>query len=294
MATKNDDATGKRELDPKFTRGYVHIPHLRDKLPWLYSLHPTVGTQYKLARALRVAPAQLSTWLNGVRHSDARTTGTVNPDSIPIKHFQAFVDIWGLPAEILEVDDLAEFRSAIQHFEGGRGAWDKLVRAVADDDEAIEIIAENATRGLVDPDDEEEAGLARFVVGERLMLRVPANGFRHGIMLEQDRGGWFALRPTARAPQTEIADELVFPRRQTEQQTERPARFARLEVAGLHRILVILTNEPLPPPVLDLLLRRPIDVSSLNYTATVLQDRLTAGAGQCRLLSRRFIASTPA
>jgi hypothetical protein len=290
MATRNDDTTGKRELDPKFTRGYVHIPHLRDKLPWLYSLHPTVDTQYKLARALRVAPAQLSTWLNGVRHSDARTTGTVNPDSIPIKHFQAFVDIWGLPAEILEVDDLAEFRSAIQHFEGGRGAWDKLVRAVPDDDDAIEIIAENATRGLVDPEDEEEAGLARFPIGERLMLRVAANAFRHGIMLEQDRGGWFALRPSARWPQTDIADELVFPR----QQHDQPARFARLEVAGLHRILVVLTDEPLPPPVLDLLLRRPIDMGSLNYTATVLQDRLAAAADKCRLLSRRFVASTPA
>src|SRR5258708_4389370 len=62
MPTGNDEELGKRELDPKYTRGYVHIPHLRDKLPWLYSLHPTVDAQYKLARTLRVAPAQLSTW----------------------------------------------------------------------------------------------------------------------------------------------------------------------------------------------------------------------------------------
>jgi hypothetical protein len=289
MHSKNDEGAPRRELDPKFTRGYVHIPHLRDKLPWLYSLHPTVDTQYKLARALRVAPAQLSTWLNGVRHTDARSTGAVNPDSIPIKHFQGFVDIWGLPAEILEVDDLAEFRSAIQHFEGGRGAWDKLMRAVPDNDEAIEIVAESATRGLVDPDDEAEAGIVRFPVGERLMLRVPVNGFQHGIMLEQDRGGWFALRPSQRWPQTVITGELIFPR----QHADQPARFARLEVAGLHRILVILTEEALPPPVLDLLLRRPIDASSLNYTATVLQDRLASASDKCRLVSRRFIAATP-
>jgi hypothetical protein len=290
MQTKSDQASGKRELDPKFTRGYVHIPHLRDKLHWLYSLHPTVDTQYNLARALRVAPAQLSTWLNGVRHTDARSTGTVNPDSIPIKHFQSFIDIWGLPAEILELEDVAQFRSAIQHFEGGRGPWDKLVRAVPDDDDAIEITAESSVRGLVDPDDEAEAGIIRFPLGERLRLRVVVNGFRHGVMLEQDSGGWTSLRPSQRWPQTEITDDLVFPR----QQPEQPARFARLEVAGLHRILVILTDEVLPPPVLNLLLRRPIDASSLNYAATVLQDRLASAPDKCRLVSRRFMASPPA
>jgi hypothetical protein len=290
MPTGNDEELGKRELDPKYTRGYVHIPHLRDKLPWLYSLHPTVDTQYKLARTLRVAPAQLSTWLNGVRYSDVRTTGAVNPDSIPIKHFQSFVDIWGVPTEILEVADLAEFRGAIQHFEGGRGAWDKLLRAVPDDDDAIEIIPESSARGLVDPDDEAEAGIARFPVGERIMLRVAAPGFRHSMMLEQDRSGWASLRPNSRWPQTEFAGELIFPR----QRADQPPRFARLEGVGLHRILAILTDEPLPAPVLDLLLRRPIEVSSLNYTATVLQDRLTAAPDKCRLVSRRFFAATPA
>jgi transcriptional regulator with XRE-family HTH domain len=289
MPNKNDDRPGRRELDPTFTRGYVHIPHLRDKLPWLYSLHPTVDTQNRLARALRVSPSQLSTWLNGVRHSDARTIAAVNPDSIPIKHFQSFVDIWGLPTEILEVTDLAEFRSAIQHFEGGRGAWDKLLRAVADDDDAIEIIPEAATRGLVDPDDEEEAGIARFPLGDRLMLRVAAQTFRHGIMLEQDRFGWTSLRPNPRWLPTDVAGALVFPR----QLPDQPARFARLEVPGLHRILVILSGMPLPAPVLELLLRRPIDVGSLNYMATVLQDRLTATPDECRLFSRRFVAATP-
>ena len=109
-------------------------------------------------------------------------------------------DIWGLPAEILEVEDLAQFRSAIQHFEGGRGPLDKLVRAVPDDDDAIEITPESSVRGLVDPDDEAEAGIIRFPLGERLRLRVAANGFRHGVMLEQDGGGWNSLRPSQRWP----------------------------------------------------------------------------------------------
>ncbi len=225
-----------------------------------------------------------------MRHSDARTIAAVNPDSIPIKHFQSFVDIWGLPTEILEVTDLAEFRSAIQHFEGGRGAWDKLLRAVPDDDDAIAIIPESASRGLVDPDDEQDAGLIRFPIGERLVLKVAAQAFRHGIMLEQDRLGWTSLRPNSHWLPTELNGELVFPR----QLPDQSARFARLEVPGLHRILVILSATPLPAPVLELLLRRPIDVGSLNYMATVLQDRLTATPDDCRLFSRRFVAATPA
>ena len=291
MGPGNDEEpVVRRELDPRFTRGYVHIPHLRDKLHWLYSLHPTVNAQYKLAGALRVSTAQLSTWLNGVKHSDTRSFGAVNPDSIPIKHFQSFLDIWGIPSELLEMTDLAEFKSAIGHFEGGRGAWDRLIREVPDSDEAIEIRPESTARGLVDPDDEEDAGIARFPVGERIMLRVGAPGFAHGMLLEQDRGGWLSLRPSVRWPQTEIAGELIFPR----QQPDEPPRFARLEGVGVHRILGILTTEALPPPLMDLLLRRPIDMSSLNYTATVLHERRTAAPDTCRLVSRRFFASPSA
>jgi hypothetical protein len=287
MHGNNDDTGGRRELEPTFTRGYVHIPDLRDKLPWLYSLHPRVNTQYKLARELRVAPAQLSTWLNGVRHTDPKSIATVNPDSIPIKHYQSFVDIWGVPAEILEVENLDLFRTSLQTFMGGLSAWDKLIRAVTDDDESIEITPEGTTRGLVDPDDDSDAGVVRFPLGERLLLRLRVNGFRHGVMLEQDRGGWVSLRPSQRWPQTEIDGEFIFPR----QQPDQPARFARLEIAGLHRIVVILTAEALPAPVLELLLRKPIDAASLNYAATVLQALLAEGPDKCRLVSRRFMAA---
>jgi hypothetical protein len=164
------------------------------------------------------------------------------------------------------------------------------VRAVPDDDDAIEIIPESSARGIVDPDDEEDAGIPRFPVGERIMLRVAVHGFRHGVVLEHDRAGWASLRPNARWPATEVTGELLFPR----QLPEKPPRFARLEGAGLHRIFVILTAEALPAPVLELLLRRPIDVGSLNYTATVLQDRLAAVPDKCRLVSRRFFAATSA
>src|SRR5215471_2543854 len=115
MGPGNDEEpVVRRELDPTFTRGYVHIPHLRDKLPWLYSLHPTVNAQYKLAAALRVSTAQLSTWLNGVKVSDPKSFGAVNPDSMPIKHFQSFLDVWGIPPEYLEMTDIAAFEKAVK------------------------------------------------------------------------------------------------------------------------------------------------------------------------------------
>ena len=286
---ENSEDFAKRELDPTFTRSYVHIAHLRDKLPWLYGLHPSVNSQKKLARALRISQGQLSNWLNGTRYNDSISNAAVNPDSIPIKHYRSFLDIWGLPAEILEMEDLMAFRSAIEHFEGGRGAWERLVRAVLDDD-GIEIVREDATRGLVDPDDEEESGLPYLRVGERIMLRVADHGFRHGIVLEQDRNIWVSLRPSPRRRETEIAGTIVFPY----QQPGAAPRFARVEGAGLHRLLVILTEEALPSRILDLLLVRPIDMGDLNYIATVIQNRLAAGANKCRISSQRFLASTDA
>jgi hypothetical protein len=271
---------GKRPLDPVFTRNYKHIPHLREKLPWLCSLHPFIRRNYEVARELHVVPATFSKWLNGDEFG-------VNPDTIPIEHFRDFLDLWGLPAEILDIEDMAEFRSAIEHFEVGRGPWEKLVRAVPDDIR-IEIVAESATRGIVDPDEEEEAGIPRLSVGERIMLRVAALGLRHGAMLEYDRSGWVSLRPNPRWPETATEGVMIFPR----QHPQGPPRFARLEGAGLHRILVILTDEPLAGGVLDILMSRPIDAGRLNYVASIIQSRLAAGPDKCQLLSRRFLALT--
>ena len=232
----HSDDRGKRTLEPIHTRGYKHIPHLRDKLPWLFGLHPFIKRNYELARELHVSPATLSTWLNGVRFSDARTIAPANPDSIPIEHFRSFVDLWGLPADVLDLEDLDEFRRTIEHFELGRGAWERLVRAVPDDTR-IEIIVEDATRGLVDPDEEEELGIPHFNVGARIMLRVSSAGLRHGAMLEQDRSGWLSLRPNPRWTETDVDGQMIFPR----QHADGPPRFARLEGPGLHRLLAVFT-----------------------------------------------------
>src|SRR5690349_377009 len=219
----------RRELEPVHTKGYVHLPHLREKLEWLYGYHPFVNTQYQLANELKVSPATLSTWLNGTRYTDPRTVATVNPDSIPIKHYRSFLDIWGLPGPILEIEDLAEFKNALATFEAGRGPWEKLVRAVPDD-ESIEIVT-NVQRGLIDPEDEDDPGIVQLRAGDEILLRAAHPGARHAVMLLQDRVGWSSLRPNPRWRETEIDGEIVFPR----QGRDEAPRFARLDmVGGIH------------------------------------------------------------
>jgi hypothetical protein len=280
------ESGNRRELEPVHTKGYMHLPHLREKLEWLYGYHPFVNTQYQLASELKVSPATLSTWLNGTRYTDPRTVATVNPDSIPIKHYRSFLDIWGLPGPILEIEDLIEFKNALATFEAGRGPWEKLVRALPDD-ESIEIVA-NAQRGVIDPEDAEDPGIVQLYAGDEVLLRAHQPGARHAAMLLQDRVGWSSLRPNPRWPDTQVDGEIIFPR----QGTDDAPRFARLDtVGGVHRVLVIFTEEPLPAGVLQILLARPMDIGSLNHTVSVLQNRLAAGPGKCRILSRRFLVS---
>jgi hypothetical protein len=41
--TKKESGS-RRELEPVHTKGYMHLPHLREKLEWLYGYHPFVNT----------------------------------------------------------------------------------------------------------------------------------------------------------------------------------------------------------------------------------------------------------
>jgi len=280
---RKQQGSGKAS-EPRFTARYVHIPHLREKLDRLYGHHPTVKTQYELARELDIAPSTLSTWLSGVRYGP--TVAPVNPESIPAKHFRRFKDVWGLPENVLRAEDLREFCKALDTFDTDRSPWDRLVRALPDDS-AIEIVA-NPTRGLRNPDAGEEGGLPHFIVGDEIMLRIRNPGLAHGVMLLQDRSGWASLFPTTRAPTTEIADAMAFPR----QPAAGPPRFAEIESpTGVHRVLAIFTADALPGNVLDILLKEPIDTVSLNHTATVFQHRIAAGPEKCRILSRRFVVA---
>jgi hypothetical protein len=275
---------GRRVLPPRFTKGYTHVPQLREKLPWLYGTHPIVKTQYLLARELKVSPGTLSTWLSGVTYKDGLSVAPQNPDCIPTRHYRAFMAIWGLPDAILEMADLAAFKSALASFESGRGPWDRFVLALPDD-EALEIVL-NAEKGLIDPDDGPESGVLRLFAGDEIMLRLPSLDAAHGALLMQDRFGWSTLRPTARAPETALDGALVFPR----QRAGGPARFAELDaVGGMHRAIAILWPEPPPAALAELLLAQPLEQGGLNRLAPLLQGRI-AGHG-CRVVSRRFMVS---
>jgi hypothetical protein len=84
---------------------------------------------------------------------------------------------------------------------------------------------------------------------------------------------------------------MVFPR----QIADGAPRFARLDmVGGVHRVLAILTEDPLPTSILDILMAQPMDIGSLNQTVSLFQSRLAAGPDKCRVLSRRFLVSPPA
>jgi hypothetical protein len=71
----------------RFTPGFMHIPHLREKLRWLYARHSSIKTQNKLSSALEVSASTLSDWLTGTRRKDGTTVPGFNPDSIPTKHY---------------------------------------------------------------------------------------------------------------------------------------------------------------------------------------------------------------
>jgi hypothetical protein len=280
-------AGSRRDPEPTYTEGWVHIPSLRKKLKWLYASHPFVNTQTDLAHELHVGGGTLSTWLNGLRpRTDDGSVAVVNPDSIPTKNFRDFVAIWGIPAEVLQIEDVDEFRNAVDTFDAGRGPWEKLVRALPDDD-SIEILA-NVTRAVFNPDDEAEgeAAMVRFRAGDEIMVRVANPGLRHAVMLLEDRHGWSCMRPTSRWKDTEADSVVVFPR----QSADGVPRFAPLDTTGgVHRVLVIFTADPLPAAILDILLTRPIDLRSLNHAAGAFHNRLAAG--KCRMLSRRFLVT---
>lgn len=277
----------KREIKPIFTKGYRHIPHLKEKLLWLYGFLQGIRSQRDHAAAIGVSPAAFSTWINGSLFKDSvGNVARANPESIPAKYYGKFVKSCTLPGEILELPDLTEFKAALDHFEGSSAGWIKLVGGLPDDDR-IEIIAENATRTLVDPEEEEVDGVPRYRVGERIMLRVAVQDWRYGLLLEEDRGGWVSLRPNPKMAETALDGPLLFPR----QYPGRPSRFARLDGVGLHRVLAVLTKAALPAGTLDVITQRPIDPGKLNYFASVLQKRRAADESACLLISRRFIAT---
>jgi hypothetical protein len=276
---------GKRVLEPVFTPSYVHVPHLAAKLEYLYVYHPFIKTQKELSRALKVQSSTITGWKKGTEHNDATTIAVVNPESIPTKYYGQVLGLWNLPAGLMELTDLSDFKNTVATYEAGRGPWDRLVREIRDD-ASIELIG-NTSRGLIDPDDLEDVSLPQFEAGDEIMLRVAKPGFRHGVILHQDRVSWSCIRPSPRRRDpTEIETDLVFPR----QIAGSPGRFAKVPaIGGVNRVVVILTQEPLPKGVMDILLSEPMTQSSLNQVVPVLQNWTGSGSKQGRLLGRSFL-----
>jgi transcriptional regulator with XRE-family HTH domain len=290
MNDKRPDSKGKgvTKPDTHVTPRHVRVPQFDKKIELLYQYHPFIRKQYELAKELNVSPATLSNWINGTPFPDGVR---LNPGTIPAKHFSAVLKVFGVPAAVLEMEDLSEFKNTFVTFESGRGAWEKLVRALPDD-ETIEIIAADQPRRWIEPDEPGDSeGLLRVRNGDALMVRVPNRGLQHGILFAQDRAGWSCLRPSSRSKETEIGEAMVFPR----PHDDGSPRFAMIEGSGVHLLLAIFTREPLPTWVMDILLSsdpdRTLDNEKLDGMVSVLHNLLTAGPEKCRMFSRRFLVT---
>jgi hypothetical protein len=273
---------------PYITPRHVRVPHLDKKVELLYQYHPFIRKQYELAKEVNVAPATLSNWIRGTPCPDGIR---VNPGAIPAKHFNTVVKVFGVPAAVLEMEDLAEFKNAFATFESGRGAWEKLVRALPDDG-TIEIISSDQERRWVEPEaGGDHEGILRVRNGDELMVRIPNPGLRHGVLLAQDRDGWSSLRPTPRWKETEVGDTLVYPR----PKADGSPCFAMIEGSGVHLLLAIFTRDALPSWIMDILLASDLDQNlddeNLDRTVSVFHNLLTAGPEKCRMFSRRFLVT---
>jgi hypothetical protein len=261
------------------TEGWKHVTGLRRKLPWLYGAHPYVKKQGDLARWLGVSEATLATWLNGADYKG----DIYNADCIKIDYYQKFLGIWSLPSAIVEIEDVEEFRRTLETYEAGRGPWEKLVHALPEDSN-IQIILNEARGTIQVPDDHGEAGNLHFHELDEFQIVAPSHGLRHAVMLLQDRRGWETLHPTGSQPDTQVGDILVWPR----QSPTSPPRFRQFDdVGGIHRLVVLLSDERLPVDVLGILLGQPLAESSLNAVTFRINNLLVAG--KCRLVSRKFL-----
>jgi hypothetical protein len=279
-------SSGKSDLSLVQTSRYVHIPNLKEKLELLYGSHPSIRTLTELAGELGVSKGTLSTWVTGKKKKAGQPIDPVNPNSIRATHYRHFVKIFGLPEDVIQLEDFAEFRNRLATFEAGRGPWEKLVAMASEDEKGIEIIPD-ITRGAYNPDDDDPSGILRLAVGDRFMIRVPNPGLAHAIMLLQDRAGWASLRPTLRFKDTSVGSEMVVPRRAADGLD----RLVVDPVGGVHKLLAVFLDDPLPPDVLSTILARPMDADGLNHAARLFHARLAAGADKCQMLSRRFLVT---
>ena len=276
----------RRQSQTKHTNEPASIPHLGEKLEWLYRYHPVVKNHDEFARRLGVSPAFVSNWLSGTRCADDCIVTLVDADRIPAKYLERFLDIWALPASVLELADLNKFKHALAAHEASQSLWERFVLANTDH-RGIEIFL-NPACCAIDSHDMADRGSSCFHIGDEIQFRVANPGYLHGVLMLQDRLGWSILRPSPRSPDTAIGEVVLFPRPRADGVT----RFSTLDtVGGIHRALMILTAERLPAAVLDILLVRPTTSGDLDRIVAVLHERLAHGPQHCHLLTRRFLVA---
>jgi hypothetical protein len=264
------------------TPRHVRIPRFKEKLELLFRYHPFIRRQYEFCEEVGVSAATGSTWINPPPDADGVF---VNPGTVPAKHFNSVANVFGVPGPVLLMEDLAEFEKALATFESGRGAWEKLVRALPNDDK-VEIIV-NEEKRIVDPDeDDEDRGLLRVRNGDEIFIRVTNPTLKHAILLQRDPDGWSSLRPTRRAKDTEVEGALIYPR-------ANPAgmpRFAIVEGSGVHQVLAIFTRDPLPGWITDMFIADSL-ADGLDRAVGVFHNLLAAGPDKCRMFGRRFLVT---
>jgi hypothetical protein len=281
---RQPDKSADRTAAPQevITPRHVRIPKFKEKLELLYRHHPFIRRQYEFFAEVGVAPATGSNWVNPPFDPDGVR---VNPGTVPAKHFNTVANVFGVPGPVLLMEDLAEFEKALATFESGRGAWDKLIRALPNE-EKVEIIV-NEEKRIVDPDEtDEDPGLLQVRNGDEIAISIANPGLKHAVLLQQDPGGWYSLRPTRRVKETEIGDALIYPRLGP----DGVRRFASIEGTGVHLVLAIFTRDPLPAWISDILLADSLD-ESLDKTVATFHNLLAAGPDKCRMFGRRFLVT---
>jgi hypothetical protein len=277
----------KRRATPRevITPRHVRIPKFKEKLELLFRYHPFIRRQYEFCEEVGVSAATGSTWINPPPDPDGVF---VNPGTVPAKHFNTVANVFGVPGPVLLMEDLAEFEKTLATFESGRGAWEKLVRALPNDDK-IEIIV-NEEKRIIDPDDDEDDhGLLRVRNGDEIFIRVANPSLKHAALLQRHPDGWSSLRPTRRTKDTDVEEMLIYPR----PRPDGTPRFALIEGSGVHQVLAIFTRDPLPTRIIDLFIADDL-TDNLDRTVAVFHNLLAAGPEKCRMFGRRFlVTNTP-
>jgi hypothetical protein len=248
----------------------VHIKHFDEKFRYLFSDHPSIKTYNGLADAIKVSPGLISGWKNG--------TDTTHPEHIPIKHIGSVCDRLFVAQEVLELEDIEQFRARAKE-RPGPGPWETLVLS-APSSPSLSIITgaqlrENPAllwvpRGIHWAEEADE-DVPVFRAGESILIRLASEAGWHAALFCRDRASWQALCPTRAAPETRISDTgaFYFP----PQIDFAHPRLANLDVLLGNQLLVaVITKDPIPEHLRQQIMSRTDLMTGLQGLSTYLGE----------------------